>query len=222
MSESQGRLIAELESFIGLQQRIDRVVKDLLSGERRYAAIDAEKLGWLLGIELGSFDGWGIERGWALRKNMPGVDFSAEAKKEYQWTETRHHYSWYEAQAEEVLFTPITGLREFMGWCSLLLMRRTVTSSGGFHFSFRQISDGVHFEAISPYIDGIAVDERELFELRFVIASEFLGSKELNSTYIPEMDCDESEIWPYYKEPTEEELDDALHRIQEGVLSFTN
>lgn len=215
ISGSSDTMIAELESLQGYQQRIDRVATDLLSGERMFAAINADKLGELLGVKFGSWDEWGIQRGWALRKNMPGVDFSAEAKREFRWTETLNHYSWYEAQAEEALFTPITGLQEFMGWCSLLLMRRTVTSSGGFHFSFQQITDGIHFEAISPYIDGLAVDEQELFELRFVIAADFINSGEGYTTYIPELDCDESEIWPPFTELSEEELE----KIEFGIAS---
>ena len=54
MFGSHYTMIAELESLHGLQERIDRVAQDLLFGERRYAAINAEKLGgswaWSLGV----------------------------------------------------------------------------------------------------------------------------------------------------------------------------
>ena len=218
MSVSHDRLIVELECLQGHQQRIDRVADDLISGDRRYAEVDAKELGELLGIEFGSCAGWGMGRGWALRRNMPGVDFSHEAKRAFRLSEHRYHYSLYEAQAEEALFTPVVGLQEFMGWCSLLTMSKTVTSSTGFHFSFRQISDGTHFTAISPYIDGIAVDETELFELRFVVASEAIGnSLGTDSPYFPEPAFDEDEIWPRWQEPMEEELEHARRCIQAGL-----
>ena len=57
--------ITELESLPALQERIDRVAEDLLSGERRYADIDTRELGELLGLKFGSCEGWGIGRGWA-------------------------------------------------------------------------------------------------------------------------------------------------------------
>ena len=67
---------------------------------------------------------------------------------------------------------------------------------GGFHFAFRQLSDGVNFEVISPYIDGIQVDEREMFELRFVVASEALGDTlGTDSPYFSETEYDEGELW---------------------------
>jgi hypothetical protein len=218
MNPSEEMLVEELEGLYSFQHRIDRVAEDLISGNRRYAEIDSMRLGELLGIEFGSCDGWGMGRGWALKKNIPDTDFSPESKREFKWTEKLNHYSWYEAQAEDCLFKAGNGLQEFMGWCSLLTMDMTVTSSGGFHFSFKQITDGVNFEAISPYIDDIGVDERELFELRFVLASELLHPADSYSTYIPEMDCDESEIWPAYKELTENELEYTRQQIQSGII----
>ena len=223
MYGSHQSLIDELKVLHGLQQRIDRVAGDLNSGDRRYAEVDAKELGELLGIEFGSCVGWGMGRGWALRRNMPGVDFSPEAKREFRWTERFHHYSLYEAQAEEALFTPVVGLQEFMGWCSLLTMCKSVTSSSGFHFSFRQITDGVHFEAISPYIDGIAVDETELFQLRFVVASEAIGdSLGTDSPYFPEPLFDEDEVWPLRVDSSVAELSETKSDPAVGILPYSS
>jgi len=195
MTRSENILLAELASLESCQHRIDRVAEDLVSGQRRYAEIDAQRLGVHLGIEFGKFDKWGIGRGWALRKNIPGIDFSPDAKREYKISERLYHYSLYEAQAEDCLFMADGGIEAFIGWCALVSMRHNLSSSEGFHFSFRQITDGTYFEVISPYIDGIAVNEEELFGLRFVTFSEAIGDTlGTDSPYYEEDACDVDEL----------------------------
>lgn len=207
MDIHQGTLIAELESLPGIHERIDRVASDLISGERRYADIDARRLGELLGVEFGFADGWWHGRAWALRKNLPGVDFSPDAKRELRVSDKLYHYSRYEAQAEEASFTPGSGLKDLVGWCSWLSIEKYLLSSKGVAFRFTQLtSDGESFEVLGPYIDGIEFDDRDLFELRFIAFPYDWNILEWYSTYLYEMDCDENDIHPEPEGPTTKEL----------------
>ena len=55
--------VAALEAIEDIQQRIDRVAKDVETGKRRFAAIDTWTLAYLLGLDLGSQGVCGMQPG---------------------------------------------------------------------------------------------------------------------------------------------------------------
>ena len=171
---------------LSLQDRTDGIADDLLSGERRYAALDAGVLAKLLWVRSDDA-GWQNQRAWVKRSDLPPGDYSktpeglqaldmpwwklpdgGEASKSI--LAAGRHYSLYEAQAEEALIRKGYSRDGLLGWFQVLATELHLKSSSGIALRFvRLTSDGIHFELLSPYIDGLDFDHREYHELRFLL-----------------------------------------------------
>jgi hypothetical protein len=105
MSKNSEKLIAELKALENIQDRIDRVTEDFISGKDVYSAIDTWKLGELLGIDFEDTADWG-QTSWAFRQELEGGDFEHPFAENIGLLESKiplERYKYLVAQALEIV-----------------------------------------------------------------------------------------------------------------------